>query len=178
MYACGEDTDSNHPHRNKVTLPVSDIRRPSRIKGIGLELAQSFNMAENRKANTVVTLPKLPSPETIAEAEAIPTSPCLGPNNSAVQVIQMGTVGPNPNPAINSPEYLAHSGPAKVVTSNPVIITKQLSEKNNALLVWYRSLSGVINKIPKASQIHIGANNKDSWIDVKEGLIAAMMREA
>jgi hypothetical protein len=90
----------------------------------------------------------------------------------------MGTVGPNPNPAINNPEYLAHSGPAKVVTSNPVIITKQLSEKKNALLVWYRSLRGVINNIPKASQIHIGANNKDNWIDVKEGLIAAMMREA
>ena len=80
-----------------------------------------------------MTLPKFPRPETIAEALATPTSPCLGPNNSALQVIQIGTVGPSPNPAINNPEYLPHAGPANVVTNNPAIIIKQLAEKNNAL---------------------------------------------
>lgn len=95
--------------------------------------AHKSNISWQRRVfYTVVTLPRFPNPDTMAAAAAMPTSPCRGPNNSADQHIQIGTVGPNPNPAIKSPLYLAHGGPANVVTNSPVIITRQLAEKNAA----------------------------------------------
>ena len=54
-------------------------------------------------AYVVRTLPKLPSPETRAAAAATPTSPCRRWKISLVQVMQIGTVGPSPNPTISSP---------------------------------------------------------------------------
>ena len=55
------------------------------------------------RAYVVVILPRLPRPETRAEAAATPTSPCRRWNISFVHVIHIGTVGPSPNPISNRP---------------------------------------------------------------------------
>src|SRR5436190_23475485 len=126
LQQCCDDTCCYQSDGDEVTFAISLVSWPSRIEGISLLLTS------DKSQNTVVTLPRFPSPETMAEAAAIPTSPCLGPNSSADQHIQIGTVGPNPNPAINNPEYLPQVGPANVVTNNPTIIIKQEPEKKRA----------------------------------------------
>lgn len=54
-------------------------------------------------AYVVMIEPRLPHPETTADAAATPTSPCRGWKISVVQVIVIGTVGPSPNPTIRRP---------------------------------------------------------------------------
>src|SRR5579859_1948982 len=98
LHESGEDTSGYQTHSHEVTLAESDIRWPSRVKCVCL------SSVPLREDITVVTLPRLPKPDTKAVALPMPTSPCLGPNSSAAHVIQMGTVGPNPNPAIRRPE--------------------------------------------------------------------------
>ena len=76
------------------------------------------------RAYVVKMLPRFPNPETRALAAATPTSPWRGWNISFVHVMQMGTVGPKPNPTMRSPPYRDHElvvVPANVVMSSPVI---------------------------------------------------------
>lgn len=77
-----------------------------------------------KRAYVVKIDPRLPSPETSAEAAATPTSPCRGWKISLVHVMVIGTVGPSPNPTSKRPPYRGHglaTLPAYVVISNPAI---------------------------------------------------------
>src|SRR5687768_5012349 len=73
-------------------------------------------------AYVVVILPRFPSPDTRADAAATPTSRWRFWKISFVQVMQMGTVGPRPNPIMRRPPYLAQGlDKAKVVVRRPAI---------------------------------------------------------
>lgn len=52
--------------------------------------------------------PKLPRPDTRADAAATPTSPWRCWKIWLVQVIVMGTVGPRPKPTNKRPPYRGH----------------------------------------------------------------------
>lgn len=104
------------------------------------------------KAYVVVMLPKFPSPETNAEAAATPTSRWRLWKISLVQVMQIGTVGPSPNPIIRRPPYLAQgSDKANVTVRRPAIWMHTAAEKNRARCRWNLSEMGVTRRIAQKS---------------------------